>query len=296
MPEGRIVKALSGFYYVADGDQVIQCRARGLFKKKDAKVNPLVGDWVVYESVGETEGYVMQVSERKNELLRPPVSNVDQAILVFSMQEPGFSPLLLDKFLVHTEHAGIDAVIVLSKADLVSEEEVGAVIDRYEKVGYRVLPTSKRDLRGIEQLRQELRDAISVFAGQSGVGKSSLINLLFPDMQLQTGDVSQKLGRGRHTTRHVELIPLPEGGYVADTPGFSSLEFIGLSELDLAQSFRDFEEVAAQCKFRGCLHLSEPGCAVRQAVESGEIVAERYEHYKQFTEELKEYQRRNKPW
>jgi len=296
MPEGRIVKALSGFYYVADGDQVIQCRARGLFKKKDAKVNPLVGDWVVYESVGEMEGYVMQVSERKNELLRPPVSNVDQAILVFSMQEPGFSPLLLDKFLVHTEHAGIDAVIVLSKADLVSEKEVAAVIDRYEKVGYRVLPTSKRDLRGIDQLRHELRDSISVFAGQSGVGKSSLINLLFPDMQLQTGDVSQKLGRGRHTTRHVELIPLPEGGYVADTPGFSSLEFIGLNELDLAQSFRDFEEVADQCKFRGCLHLSEPGCAVREAVESGEIVAERYEHYKQFTEELKEYQRRNKPW
>jgi len=296
MPEGRIVKALSGFYYVADGDQVIQCRARGLFKKKDAKVNPLVGDWVVYESVGETEGYIMQVSERKNELLRPPVSNVDQAILVFSMQEPGFSPLLLDKFLVHTEHADIDAVIVLSKADLVSEEEVAAVVNRYEKVGYRILPTSKRDLRGIEQLRHELRDAISVFAGQSGVGKSSLINLLFPDMQLQTGDVSQKLGRGRHTTRHVELIPLPEGGYVADTPGFSSLEFIGLSELDLAQSFRDFEEVADQCKFRGCLHLSEPGCAVREAVESGEIVAERYEHYKQFTEELKEYQRRNKPW
>ncbi|WP_134684505.1 ribosome small subunit-dependent GTPase A [Brevibacillus migulae] len=296
MPEGRIVKALSGFYYVADGDQVIQCRARGLFKKKDAKVNPLVGDWVVYESVSETEGYVMQVSERKNELLRPPVSNVDQAILVFSMQEPGFSPLLLDKFLVHTEHAGIDAVIVLSKADLVSDEEVAAVIDRYEKVGYRVLPTSKRDLRGIEQLRHELKDAISVFAGQSGVGKSSLINLLFPDMQLQTGDVSQKLGRGRHTTRHVELIPLPEGGYVADTPGFSSLEFIGLSELDLAHSFRDFEQVADQCKFRGCLHLSEPGCAVREAVESGEIVAERYEHYKQFTEELKEYQRRNRPW
>lgn len=296
MPEGRIVKALSGFYYVADGEQVIQCRARGLFKKKGAKVNPLVGDWVVYEAVSEMEGYVMQVSERKSELLRPPISNVDQAILVFSLQEPSFSPLLLDKFLVHTEHAGVDSLIVLSKADLASAEEAEAIIRTYEKVGYRVIPTSKRDQRGIAELRDELSDSISVFAGQSGVGKSSLVNLLFPAVQMQTGDVSQKLGRGRHTTRHVELIPLPEGGYVADTPGFSSLEFSGLTELDLAQSFRDFEQFADQCKFRGCLHLSEPGCAVREAVESGEIVADRYEHYKQFAEELKEYQRRNKPW
>jgi ribosome biogenesis GTPase len=296
MPEGRIVKALSGYYYVADGDQVIQCRARGLFKKKDAKVNPLVGDWVVYESVSETEGYVMRVSERKSELLRPPISNVDQAILVFSLKEPAFSPLLLDKFLVHTEHAGIDSVIVLSKADLATPDEIGQAMRKYERVGYRVIPTSKRDGRGVDELRAELSDRISVFAGQSGVGKSSLINLLFPGIQLQTGDVSQKLGRGRHTTRHVELIPLPNGGYVADTPGFSSLEFIGLSELELAQSFRDFEPFSDACKFRGCLHLSEPGCAVRAAVETEEIDPARYEHYKQFTEELKEFQRRNKPW
>ncbi|NGQ93819.1 ribosome small subunit-dependent GTPase A [Brevibacillus sp. SYP-B805] len=296
MPEGRIVKALSGFYYVADGDRVIQCRARGLFKKKDAKVNPLVGDWVVYESVSETEGYIMQVHERKSELLRPPVSNVDQAILVFSLKEPAFSSLLLDKFLVHTEHAGIDSVIVLSKADLAGAEETAEVIRKYERVGYRVIPTSKQDGRGVNELRAELRDRISVFAGQSGVGKSSLINLLFPGIELQTGDVSQKLGRGRHTTRHVELIPLAEGGYVADTPGFSSLEFIGLSELDLARSFREFEQLADGCRFRGCLHLSEPGCAVREAVETDEIDPARYEHYKQFTEELKEYQRRNKPW
>jgi ribosome biogenesis GTPase len=296
MPEGRIVKALSGFYYVADGDRVIQCRARGLFKKKDAKVNPLVGDWVVYESVSETEGYIMQVHERKSELLRPPVSNVDQAILVFSLKEPAFSSLLLDKFLVHTEHAGIDSVIVLSKADLATAEEAAEVMRKYERVGYRVIPTSKRDGRGVDELRAELRDRISVFAGQSGVGKSSLINVLFPGIELQTGDVSQKLGRGRHTTRHVELIPLPEGGYVADTPGFSSLEFIGLSELDLARSFRDFEQFADGCKFRGCLHLSEPGCAVREAVETDDIDPARYQHYKQFTEELKDYQRRNKPW
>jgi len=296
MPEGRIVKALSGFYYVADGERVVQCRARGLFKKKGAKINPLVGDWVQYEPTGETDGYVMEVGDRSTELVRPPIANVDQAVLVFSVQEPAFSSLLLDKFLVHTEHSGIDSVIVLSKADLVPDAEIQAIVEKYNRIGYPVIPTSKRDHRGIAELRHQLQDRISVFAGQSGVGKSSLINLLFPGIELQTGDVSHKLGRGRHTTRHVELIPLEEGGYVADTPGFSSLEFIGLDELDLAQAFRDFAQVADHCKFRGCLHLSEPHCAVRNGVEAGEIEAERYEHYKQFHEELKEYQRRNRPW
>lgn len=296
MPEGRIVKALSGFYYVADGDQVIQCRARGLFKKKDAKVNPLVGDWVTYDAVGDSEGYVMEVGKRTNELLRPPVSNVDQAVLVFSLHEPMFSSLLLDKFLVHTENTGIESIIVLSKADLASEDEVGQIVEKYERIGYRVIPTSTRDQRGIAEIREELRDRITVFAGQSGVGKSSLINQLFPGVSLQTGDVSQKLGRGRHTTRHVELIPLDEGGYVADTPGFSSLDFVGISELELAESFREFARLSDSCKFRGCLHLSEPGCAVRTALEAGELYTDRYEHYKQFTDERKEYQRRNKSW
>jgi len=296
MPEGRIVKALSGFYYVADGDRVYQCRARGLFKKKDAKVNPLVGDWVVYDATSAAEGYIMEVGERSSELLRPPIANVDQAVLVFSMVEPSFSSLLLDKFLVHTEKAGIDSVVVLSKADLAEPVQVEAIVRKYETIGYRVIPTSTRDHRGVDDVRSELRDRISVFAGQSGVGKSSLINTLFPGISLQTGDVSQKLGRGRHTTRHVELIPLPEGGYVADTPGFSSLEFIGITELELAQSFREFAEISDQCKFRGCLHLSEPSCAVRTAVETGEFDAGRYEHYKQFMDELREYQRRNKSW
>ncbi|MGN7469931.1 ribosome small subunit-dependent GTPase A [Brevibacillus sp. SAFN-007a] len=296
MPEGRIVKALSGFYYVADGERIYSCRARGLFKKKDAKVNPLVGDWVVYDAINEEEGYIMEVGERTNELVRPPISNVDQAVLVFSMYKPMFSSLLLDKFLAHTEHVGIDSVIVLSKADQVSQEEVDAIVRQYEAIGYQVIPTSTVDERGLEEVRSILHDRITVFAGQSGVGKSSLINTLFPGVSLQTGDVSQKLGRGKHTTRHVELIPLPGGGYVADTPGFSSLEFIDFTELDLAESFRDFAVLSPDCKFRGCLHVSEPSCAVRAALAAGELSEERYEHYKQFREELKEYQRRNKPW
>jgi len=296
MPEGRIVKALSGFYYVKDGDEIIQCRARGLFKKKDAKVNPLVGDWVVYDTVNKTEGYVMEVTERTSELIRPPIANVDQAVLVFSLGEPAFSSLLLDKFLVHTENAGVDSVIVLTKADLVSDGEIEQIVSKYEKIGYRIIPSSIRNLRGVDAIRAELAARISVFAGQSGVGKSSLLNALFPQAGLQTGEVSHKLGRGRHTTRHVELLSLSEGGYVADTPGFSSLDFIGVTELDLARAFRDFERYADSCKFRGCLHVKEPGCAVREALESGEIDRERYEHYQQFTEELKEYQRRNRPW
>ncbi|KQL44237.1 GTPase RsgA [Brevibacillus choshinensis] len=296
MPEGRIVKALSGFYYVADEGRIFSCRARGLFKKKGAKVNPLVGDWVVYDAINEEEGYVMEVGERTSELVRPPISNVDQAVLVFSMYKPAFSALLLDKFLVHTEKAGIDSVIILSKADQVSEEEVAAVVQKYEAIGYTVIPTSTKQQRGLQEVRDILHDRISVFAGQSGVGKSSLINALFPGVSLQTGDVSEKLGRGKHTTRHVELIALDGGGYVADTPGFSSLEFMDLTELDLAEAFRDFSDRAPDCKFRGCLHVTEPSCAVQDAVESGELSKERYENYLQFREELKEYQRRNKPW
>lgn len=296
MPEGRIVKALSGFYYVADGDRVYSCRARGLFKKKGAKINPLVGDWVRYDVINDEEGYVMEVGERTSELVRPPISNVDQAVLVFSMYKPMFSSLLLDKFLVHTERAGIDSVIVLSKADQAEEEEIAEIVKKYEAIGYTVIPTSKVDQRGIAEVKELLRDRISVFAGQSGVGKSSLINLLFPGISLQTGEVSEKLGRGKHTTRHVELIPLEGGGYVADTPGFSSLEFMDMSEQDLADSFRDFASLSPDCKFRGCLHISEPSCAVQAALEAGEASMERYEHYKQFRDELKEYQRRNKPW
>ncbi|MBO8162335.1 MAG: ribosome small subunit-dependent GTPase A [Brevibacillus sp.] len=296
MPEGRIVKALSGFYYVADGERVIQCRARGLFKKKDAKVTPLVGDWVRYDVISDKEGYVMEVADRQTELIRPPIANIDLAVLVFSMREPTFSSGLLDKFLVHTEHAGIDAVIVLSKADLASPEEVERIVGKYQKVGYQVIPTSTLTGEGLDQVRAALAGHISVFAGQSGVGKSSLINHLFPGMSLQTGQVSHKLGRGRHTTRHVELLPLDVGGYVADTPGFSSLDLVDMSELELAQAFRDFQRYADSCKFRGCLHLSEPGCAVLAALDAGEIDADRFRHYQQFSEEQKEQKRRNKSW
>jgi ribosome biogenesis GTPase len=238
----------------------------------------------------------MEVGERTTELVRPPIANVDLAVLVFSMREPMFSASLLDKFLVHTELAGVDALIVLSKADLASSEEITIIQDTYSQTGYTVIPVSTRSEQGLAEVSTALSDHITVIAGQSGVGKSSLINAMFPLVGLQTGEVSEKLGRGRHTTRHVELIPLPGDGYVADTPGFSSLEFTGITEQELASSFREFIRYADNCKFRGCLHLSEPGCAVRYAVEAEEIDLVRYQHYQQFSEELKEQQRRNKQW
>ncbi|GAB7388088.1 ribosome small subunit-dependent GTPase A [Bacillaceae bacterium] len=288
MPEGRIIKALSGYYYVYDGEKAIRCRARGVFKKKG--ITPLVGDWVTYERVGD-EGFVTEVHPRTCQLVRPPIANVSQAILVFSLKEPDFNPLLLDKFLVHTEQAGIDAVICLSKRDLVSPAEEGKVreiLRIYEGIGYRVIQTSAKRAQGLAELAEALKGKISVFAGQSGVGKSSLLNALVPGLKLETGEISHKLGRGRHTTRHVELLALPQGGWVADTPGFSQLDFFEVEPENLSQYFREMRDKRVSCKFRGCLHVKEPDCAVRSAVEEGEIALSRYEHYVMLLAELKE--------
>ncbi|AMA72614.1 ribosome small subunit-dependent GTPase A [Aneurinibacillus thermoaerophilus] len=286
MPQGRIVKVLAGYYYVQDGDQCWRCRARGVFRKKG--ITPLVGDEVVYEANG-TEGTVTEVLPRTSELIRPPIANIDQAILVFSLVEPDFNPQLLDKFLVHTEAAGVDAVICLTKADLVPNiSEIERVWAYCEAIGYPVAVTSSKSKSGIEEIRARLRGHLSVFAGQSGVGKSSLLNALFNELNLETAPISQKLGRGRHTTRHVELIRLPEGGWVADTPGFSSLDFQAIAAGELGLYFKEMRSRLGECKFRGCLHVNEPNCAVRAAVEAGEIQPARYQHYVEFLQEIKD--------
>ncbi|MED4726707.1 ribosome small subunit-dependent GTPase A [Aneurinibacillus migulanus] len=286
MPQGRIVKALAGYYYVQDGDTLWQCRARGVFRKKG--ITPLVGDEVTFETNG-TEGTVTEVSARTSELVRPPIANIDQAILVFSLAEPVFNPQLLDKFLVHTEAAGVDAVICLTKADLLAEpEEVERILKRCKAIGYPVIVTSSKGKHGIEDIRAYLTGHLSVFAGQSGVGKSSLLNALFSELQLETAPISQKLGRGKHTTRHVELIHLPEGGWVADTPGFSSLDFQSIEANELALYFKEMRAMLGECKFRGCLHVNEPGCSVRAAVEAGKIQSARYKHYLDFLQEIKD--------
>ncbi|CAM3306870.1 MULTISPECIES: ribosome small subunit-dependent GTPase A [Saccharibacillus] len=301
MPEGLIVKALSGYYYVKDneaspGDKAIQCRARGLFRLKGK--SPLVGDRVVYELTENGEGTVTELKPRTSELVRPQVANVNVAVLVFSVKEPDLSLNLLDKFLVHIENEGLEAIICFTKMDLIAEddvqtrEEVEQARALYTSIGYEVLETSSPQGLGADRLRERLAGEISVFSGQSGVGKSSLLNAMFADLDLLTSEISLRLGRGRHTTRHVELVDLGSGGYIADTPGFSQLDFLELGVDELPSCFREFAALADGCKFRGCTHLHEPQCKVREALERGEIAESRYKHYKAFYQEMKDKKRR----
>jgi ribosome biogenesis GTPase / thiamine phosphate phosphatase len=288
MAEGKIIKALSGFYYVLSDNDITQCRGRGVFRKN--KVTPLVGDYVEFQADNDTEGYLLKVFERKNELVRPPIANVDQAILIFSASEPNFSPGLLDRFLVLVESENIEPVICITKIDLLTEKEQSAIenyVRDYKSFGYEVILTSSKTEQGLKELAPFLKDKISVFAGQSGVGKSSLLNALRPELELKTADISAHLGRGKHTTRHVELIEI-DGGLVADTPGFSSLEFSELDAENLPSCFPEMVEVSDSCKFRGCLHINEPKCAVKTGVESGTIPSYRYDHYLTFHKEIKE--------
>lgn len=288
MPEGKIIKALSGFYYVLHNGETVQCRGRGVFRKN--KITPLVGDEVVFQAENDLEGYILEIKERKNELVRPPIANVDQAILVFSAVEPDFSTLLLDRFLVLIEFNHIKPLICITKIDLTNHDQLVSIseyCEKYRKAGYEVVLTSSETATGIEQLYPHLENRISVFAGQSGVGKSSLLNTIRPDLELKTNDISMHLGRGKHTTRHVELISIGNG-LVADTPGFSSLEFTKLEAEDLTFCFPEITKAGENCKFRGCLHQSEPKCGVKVAVEAGEIPNYRYEHYLDFLQEIKD--------
>ncbi len=291
------MKALSGFYYVAPEDrphQTVQCRARGIFKKRG--ISPLVGDRVEY-SVAETgEGTVDEIEPRSTELIRPPIANAEQAVLVFSVRRPVINLQLLDKFLAHVESVGLEPLLCFSKRDLLdggdAEEEAEFYENTfrlYENIGYRVISTSAKRGEGVEEVREALQGKLSVFAGQSGVGKSSLLNALFPGLQLETNEISEKLGRGKHTTRHVELIPLGNGGgFVADTPGFSQLDFMEIEAGELGACFPEFAALAEECRFRGCLHLKEPSCKVREASETGGVAESRYRNYLAFIQEIKE--------
>ncbi|WP_433946280.1 ribosome small subunit-dependent GTPase A [Paenibacillus sp. SN-8-1] len=299
MPEGLIVKALSGYYYVketgGEPGEPVQCRGRGVFKKRG--ITPLVGDRVIFEPTENGEGTVTEILPRVSELIRPPVANARLAVLLFSLREPDMNLQLLDKFLVHIENEGLQTLICLTKRDLLddsdtSDELTKQVSDLYSSIGYEVIVTSSHTGAGTEEVLKRLAGEISVFSGQSGVGKSSLLNAMLPGLGLETSAISLRLGRGKHTTRHVELIELENGGYVADTPGFSQLDFLELGVDQLSECFREFVPYASECKFRGCSHLHEPGCQVRAALEDGKIAASRYEHYVQFYEEMKDKKRR----
>lgn len=281
--KGRIIKALAGFYYIDDGKTVHQCRARGKFRKQDIK--PVVGDFVEFQKGNHGDGYLMKILERKNVLKRPPIANIDQALLVFSRKEPDFSSVLLDKFLLLIEHHDITPVIIISKMDIQGDDHIMDYIHDYRNAGYQVIESSVRNNQGIEEIKVLFKDKVTVITGQSGVGKSSLLNALDINLQLETSEISQALGRGRHTTRHVELMNLYDG-YVADTPGFSSLE-LEMDPVEAAVAYHDFATLSYQCKFKGCLHDSEPNCAVKHAVEENKIAKERYEHYLSMLHEIK---------
>lgn len=286
MAQGQIRKALSGYYYVEQDGELIQCRGRGVFRNRGE--SPLVGDIVDFTKEGESDGYVMKIYPRKNELVRPPIANIDQAILVFSVKEPAFNTVLLDRFLVVLESFYIEPIICLTKMDLLTDEELVAIqpyIEDYENIGYKVITTYKDDAALFERIQPMLEGKMTVLAGQSGVGKSTLLNTLIPALNLKTGIISQSLGRGKHTTRHVELIEVC-GGLLADTPGFSSFDFDTIEKEGLTACFPEFLRISEGCKFRGCLHMKEPKCAVKSALETGEIKHYRYEHYEQFLQEI----------
>lgn len=291
MLEGIIIKGVGGFYYVKTQNGVYECRARGAFREKN--ITPLVGDRVLIREVdGNKKGYVEEILKRETELKRPPVANVTQAVIVVSSKAPDYNLWLLDRFLVLAEGVGIKIVIVVNKVDLDDKNIIDNICETYEKARYNVILTSATTYDGIEELKVILEDNITVFAGASGVGKSSLLNRVQPDLKLKTGEISNKTKRGKHTTRHVELLELQTGGYVLDTPGFSSLnlDFIEREE-DLKYYFREIEEYSTQCKFSNCLHIGESGCQVLKRVESGEIGKTRYENYLSFINEIKSNRR-----
>lgn len=280
-----VIKATAGFYYVKQGDVLWECALRGKFRLEKT-TSVLVGDQVQIKPRHGKVGVIEKVIPRTNALVRPPVANVQQALMIFAVREPDIPPLLLDRFLVQASHEGIKPLICFNKIDL-SQGEHQDLVSMYQHAGYSVLETSSYLKTGIELLGSFLQDKITVVAGPSGVGKSSLLNAVEPGFCLKTGEVGHKLKRGKHTTRHVELLPLTQGGWVADTPGFSQIWLPKMKREELAQHFWEIAQFTGQCRFRGCLHANEPDCAVKDAVNQGEIHSQRYENYLLFLEEIK---------
>ena len=277
--QGIIIKSLAGFYYVEADGQVYQTRARGNFRKKGQ--TPYVGDFVDFSAEDQSEGYILKIHERKNSLVRPPIVNIDQAVVIMSAKEPDFNANLLDRFLVLLEQKTIEPLIYISKLDLLEDRsQLDAYKAIYEKIGYPFLYS-------LEELLPHLDKKVTVFMGQTGVGKSTLLNRIAPDLALETGQISDSLGRGRHTTRAVSFYNV-NGGKIADTPGFSSLDYeVKESEL-LNDCFPELAEVSQGCKFRTCTHTHEPACAVKLALESGQVAQSRYGNYLQFLSEIEQ--------
>lgn len=275
--QGRIIKSLAGFYYVESDGVVYQTRARGNFRKKGQ--TPYVGDFVDFSAEDHSEGYILAIHDRKNSLVRPPIVNIDQAVVIMSAKEPDFNANLLDRFLVLLEHKAIEPIVYISKMDLLtSPDEIAVIKKQYQEIGYQFCTF-------LDELLPLLTDKVTVFMGQTGVGKSTLLNKIAPDLKLETGEISDSLGRGRHTTRAVSFYNV-NGGKIADTPGFSSLDYEITNAEDLNKAFPELRRLSRLCKFRSCTHTHEPSCAVKDAVESGELWQSRYDNYLQFLSEI----------
>lgn len=286
--EGKIIKGIAGFYYVQTGDQIYECKAKGIFRNK--KVKPLVGDDVKIDILDEVdkEGNITEIFPRTNELIRPAVANVDQALVVFAVKHPKPNYNLLDRFLMMMEKQNVPVIVCFNKMDLVKEKEFAILNTVYENCGHKVIFSSIVEQKGIEDIEDLIRGKTTVLAGPSGVGKSSLMNLLQPDAHMETGDVSEKIKRGKHTTRHSELIRIETDTFVLDTPGFSSLFIHMFDEDEIKDYFREFTPYEAQCRFQGCSHTHEPNCGVKKALEEGKISQIRYDNYVNIYTELKE--------
>ncbi|MCX7711939.1 MAG: ribosome small subunit-dependent GTPase A [Clostridia bacterium] len=297
MPYGIIVKGIGGFYYVKVDQRVYECKARGIFRKEE--MSPLPGDKVKIAIVDEEKGLgsLEEILQRQSQLIRPSVANVDQVVVVIAAKSPSPDFMLLDKLLITAEIKGIQPAVCINKTDLDEAKEYEKIIRTYSGAGYRVIPVSTVRKTGFEELRSILDQKVTVFAGQSGVGKSTILNHLMDESLMETGEVSRKIERGRHTTRHAELIELETGGYVVDTPGFSSFELADLTYDTLELYYPEFESYLNTCKFTGCSHITEPGCKVKEALENGTIDQERYERYIQLYTVLKqekEYRKKGK--
>ena len=290
--QGKIIKGIAGFYYVYGEDgELYECKAKGIFRKDKQK--PLVGDNVEITVLDpdKKEGNLVEIFPRKNSLIRPAVANVDQAFVIFAADKPRPNFMLLDRFLIMMEQEEVPAVICFNKKDLVSEKEARELYEVYKDCGYQVILSSTLEGEGTDEIRKALEGKTTVVAGPSGVGKSSLTNLLQGEVQMETGEISKKLKRGRHTTRHSQVIPVGEDTFLMDTPGFSSLYITGMEEHELKDYFPEFRKYEGKCRFQGCRHIHEPDCEVKAALQRGEISRIRYEDYLNLYEELKEKRR-----
>ena len=284
--EGTIIRGVGGFYYIHDGKDVYECRARGIFRNRNEK--PLVGDKVVFDitDAADLKGNVVSIADRKNSLIRPAVANVDRVMVVFAVSAPAPNLNLLDRFLIMMKKRGIPVVILWNKCDLLPDEKSAVFEEIYRTSGHDRYRISAGSGNGVEKVRELLKDSVTVLAGPSGVGKSTLINRICPEAEMMTGGLSRKNMRGRHTTRHTELFAVQGGGYILDTPGFSALDIFAEDMRDLEDCYAEFAEYRKTCRFMDCAHINEPDCGVKAAVAEGAVHRIRYENYVQLSKEL----------